>query len=62
MINKYRTVISIQTSFPEIIDKVLNTYDNQPHRTIQSTLNEMFDDVSKQNLIMIKIRNLTEIN
>ena len=62
MINKYRTVISIQTSFPEIIDKVINTYNNQPHRTIKSTLNEMFDGVSKRNLILIKIRNLTEIN
>ena len=49
MIEKYRSVVSKQTSFPEIIDKVINTYNNQPHRTIKSTPNEMFNDVSKQN-------------
>ena len=49
MINKYRTVISKQTAFNEIINKVVNTYNNQPHRTIKATPNEMFDDVSKQN-------------
>ena len=49
MIEKYRSVVSKQTSFPEMIDKIINTYNNQPHRTIKSTPNEMFDDVSKQN-------------
>ena len=48
MIDKYRAVVSKQTSFPEILEKV-NTYNNQPHRTIKSTPNEMFNDVSKQN-------------
>ena len=37
MINKYRTVISKQTAFNEIINKVINTDNNQPHRTIKST-------------------------
>jgi hypothetical protein len=32
-----------------MLDKVINTYNNQPHRTIKSTPNEMFNDVSKQN-------------
>ena len=49
MIEKYRSVVSKQTSFPEMIDKIINTYNNQPHRTIKSTPNEMFNDVSKQN-------------
>ena len=49
MIEKYRSIVSKQTSFPEIIDKIINTYNNQPHRTIKSTPNEMFNDVSKQN-------------
>ena len=49
MIEKYRSIVSKQTSFPEIIDKVINTYNNQPHRTIKTTPNEMFNDVSKQN-------------
>ena len=43
MINKYRTVISKQTSFNEIINKAIDAYNNQPHRTIKSTPNEMFD-------------------
>jgi len=49
MIEKYRSVVSKQTSFPEMLDKIINTYNNQPHRTIKSTPNEMFNDVSKQN-------------
>jgi len=49
MIDKYRSVVSKQTSFPEMLDKIINTYNNQPHRTIKSTPNEMFNDVSKQN-------------
>ena len=49
MIDKYRTVISKQTSFSEILDKVINTYNNQPHRTIKSTPNEMFNNIDKQN-------------
>ena len=49
MIEKYRSVVSKQSSFPEMIDKIINTYNNQPHRTIKSTPNEMFNDVSKQN-------------
>jgi 3D (Asp-Asp-Asp) domain-containing protein len=49
MIDKYRAVVSKQTSFPEMLDKIINTYNNQPHRTIKSTPNEMFNDVSKQN-------------
>ena len=48
MIEKYRSVVSKQTSFSEVVDKVINTYNNQPHRTIKSTPNEMFNDVSKQ--------------
>ena len=49
MIDKKRAVISKQTAFNEIINKVINTYNNQPHRTIKATPNEMSDDVSKQN-------------
>ena len=49
MIDKYRTVISKQTAFSEILDKVINTYNNQPHRTIKTTPNEMFNNVDKQN-------------
>ena len=49
MIEKYRSIVSKQTSFSELMDKVLNTYTNQPHRTIKSTPNDMFNDVSKQN-------------
>jgi hypothetical protein len=49
MIDKYRAVVSKQTSFPEMLDKIINTYNNQPHRTIKSTPNDMFNDVSKQN-------------
>lgn len=49
MIEKYRSVVSKQTSFPEMLDKIINTYNNQPHRTIKSTPNDMFNDVSKQN-------------
>jgi hypothetical protein len=48
MIEKYRSVVSKQTSFSEVVDKVINTYNKQPHRTIKSTPNEMFNDVSKQ--------------
>jgi hypothetical protein len=40
MIEKYRSVVSKQTSFPEMIDKIIITY---------NTHNEMFNDVSKQN-------------
>jgi hypothetical protein len=49
MITKYRTVISKQTSFNDILDKVIYTYNNQPHRTLKSTPNEMFDNIDKQN-------------
>ena len=49
MITKYRTVISKQTSFNYILDKVIYTYNNQPHRTLKSTPNEMFDNIDKQN-------------
>jgi hypothetical protein len=49
MIEKYRSVVSKQKSFPEIIDKIISTYNKQPHRTIKSTPNERFNDVSKQN-------------
>jgi len=49
MIEKYRSVVSKQTSFSEMLDKIINTYNNQPHRTIKSTPNDMFNDVSKQN-------------
>ena len=38
-----------KSSFNEIINKVINAYNNQPHRAIKSTPKEMFDDVSKQN-------------
>ena len=48
MTEKYRTVISKQTSFCDIINKVIHTCNNQPQRKIKSTPNEMFDDVSKQ--------------
>ena len=49
MINKYRTVISKQTAFSEILEKVINTYNNQPHRTIKSTPNDMFNNIDNQN-------------
>ncbi len=39
--------MSKKTSFPEIIDKVTNTYNNQPHRSIKSTPDEMCNDVNK---------------
>ena len=49
MISKYRTVISKQGSFNDIIDKVITTYNSQVHRTLKMSPNEMFDDISKQN-------------
>ena len=49
MIGKYRTVISKQGSFNDIIDKVITTYNSQVHRTLKMSPNEMFDDISKQN-------------
>jgi len=49
MIGKYRTVISKQGSFNDIIDKVITTYNSQVHRTLKMSPNEMYDDISKQN-------------
>ncbi len=55
MSEKYRSVVSKQTSFPDVIDKVINTYNNQTHRIIKPTPNEMFNDVSKQLFLIINI-------
>jgi hypothetical protein len=49
MIGKYRTVISKQGSFNDIIDKVITTYNSQVHRSLKTSPNEMYDDISKQN-------------
>jgi hypothetical protein len=49
MIGKYRTIIGKQGSFSDILDKVIYTYNNQVHRTIKSTPNDMFNNIDKQN-------------
>ena len=48
MIDRYRTSVSKQTSFSTILDKVIITYNSQPHRTIKTTPNEMYNDINKQ--------------
>ncbi len=50
MIGKYRTTKGKQGTFSDILDKVIYTYNNQVHRTIKSTPNDMFNDIDKQNL------------
>jgi len=40
--------VSKQTSFSTILDKVILTYNSQPHRTIKTTPNEMYNDINKQ--------------
>ncbi len=52
MIDRFIIAVSKQTSFSTILDKVIITYNSQPHRTIISTPNEMYDDIDKQNLIL----------
>jgi hypothetical protein len=49
MIDKYRTIIGKQGSFSDILDKVIYTYNNQVHRTIKATPNDMFTNIDKQN-------------
>ncbi len=49
MINRYRISVSKQTSFTTILEKVIITYNSQPHRTIKSTPNEMYNGIEKQN-------------
>jgi hypothetical protein len=49
MIDRYRISVSKQTSFSTILDKVIITYNSQPHRTIKTTPNEMYNDIDKQN-------------
>ena len=49
MIDRYRISVSKQTSFSTILDKVIITYNSQPHRTIKPTPNEMYNDIDKQN-------------
>ncbi len=46
MIGKYRTVMSKQCSFNDVIDKA---YNNHVHRTLKMSPNAMNDDISKQN-------------
>ncbi len=48
MIEKYGTVVSKQTAFGEILKKVIKTYNNQIHRTIKSTPNDMFNNKDNQ--------------
>ncbi len=48
MIDRYRISVSKQTSFSTILDKVIITYNSQPHRTIKTTTNEMYNDINKQ--------------
>jgi len=48
MIDRYRISVSKQTSFSTILDKVIITYNSQPHRTIKTTPNEMYNDINKQ--------------
>jgi DNA-binding MltR family transcriptional regulator len=50
MIGKYRTIIGKQGSFSDILDKVIYTYNNQVHRTIKATPNDVFKNIDKQNL------------
>jgi hypothetical protein len=49
MIDRYRIAVSKQTSFSTILDKVIITCNSQPHRTIKTTPNEMYNDIDKQN-------------
>ena len=49
MIGKYRTIIGKQGAFSDILDKVIYTYNNQVHRTIKATPNDMFKNIDKQN-------------
>ncbi len=48
MIDRYRIAVSKQTSFSTILDTVIITYNSQPHRTIKTTPNEMYNDIDKQ--------------
>jgi DNA-binding MltR family transcriptional regulator len=49
MIGKYRTIIGKQGAFSDILDKVIYTYNNQVHRIIKATPNDMFKNIDKQN-------------
>ncbi len=49
MMGKFRTIIGKQTSFSDILDKVICTYNNQVHKTIKSTLNDMFNNLEVKN-------------
>jgi hypothetical protein len=48
MIDRYRTAVSKRTSFSAILDQIDITCNSQPHRTIEKTCNEMYDDIDKQ--------------
>jgi hypothetical protein len=48
MIDRYRISVSKQNSFSTILDKVIITYNSQPHRTMKTTPNEMYNDINKQ--------------
>ncbi len=61
MIDRYRIAISKQTSFSTILDKVIITYNSQPHRTIKTTPNEMYNDIDKQNFNFDKDKNIIEM-
>jgi hypothetical protein len=54
MIDRYRISVSKQTSFTTILEKVIITYNSQPHRKNKSTPNEMYNDIDKQNFIFDK--------
>ena len=49
MIDRFRILVIKQTSFTTILEKVIITYNSQPHRTIKTTPNEMYNDIDKQN-------------
>ena len=52
--------VSKQTSFNDVLEKVINKYNNQTHRTIKTTPNEMYDDIENKFLILRKMTNITE--
>ncbi len=56
MIDRYRIAVSKQTSFSTILDRNIIKYNSQPHRTIKTTPNEMYNDIDKQNFNFEKIK------
>ncbi len=60
MIDRYRIAVSKQTSFSTILDKVIIAYSSQPHRTIKTKPNEMYNDIDKQKFNFEKDKNIIE--